>query len=530
MVLREKWPVLGRHEQAAVWLQIWTDLGRAPRTIDAYARGLAEYLLMCEREDVDPVTANRAHISVYVRELTSRPHHRGANVVVIDSGSGLANATIQQRLVPVRLFYDFLMEEGLRESNPVGRGRYTPGRWAGGQQRGLVPRLVKLPWIPGEQQWLRLLEEFRREPVRNRVMLALAHDAALRREELCSLRTDDVDPAHRTLRIRAETTKNRLERVVPYSAPTGVLMSRYLIHRALVSRARGPLFLSESRRNHAQPLSLWTWSKVVRRIALASGVERFSTHTTRHLCLTDLARMGWEVHAIAAFAGHRHADSTLRYIHLSGRELADKLNLGYAAHPRLARSGPDQRRGHGDVPVTVTVPSAAGRLGSSGSWQWPVDPARYDTAPLLRPAEQDAIAELGPGSLRRLARHDRAARGWQQIRRLLCPLDDAAAALEGPLTSHRRWAMLDATAVALLRCAETGRSCWAWTDEEWAGLLGQDQCGFRKAAPGWADDAVRPYLAAHAFLLGGFTAFYQLGGFSRLTLAWRVFGARPGRQ
>ena len=108
MVLREKWPVIGRHEQAAVWLQIWTDLGRAPRMIDAYARGLAEYLLMCEREDVDPVTANRAHVAVYVRELSSRPHHRGANVVAIDSGAGLANATIQQRLVPVRLFYDFL--------------------------------------------------------------------------------------------------------------------------------------------------------------------------------------------------------------------------------------------------------------------------------------------------------------------------------------------------------------------------------------------------------------------------------------
>ena len=67
---------------------------------------------------------------------------------------------------------------------------------------------------------------------------------------------------------------------------------------------------------------------MVRRIALASGVERFSTHTTRHLCLTDLARMGWEIHAIAAFAGHRHTDSTLRYIHLSGKELAGKLSQG----------------------------------------------------------------------------------------------------------------------------------------------------------------------------------------------------------
>jgi integrase/recombinase XerD len=141
VVLREKWPVIGRNEQAATWLQIWADLGRAPRTIDAYARGLGEYLLMCEREGVDPVAANRAHVAVFVRELTSRPSLRGADVVAIDSGAGLANATIQQRLVPVRLFYDFLMEEGPRESNPVGRGRYTPGGRAGGAQRG-IPKVL----------------------------------------------------------------------------------------------------------------------------------------------------------------------------------------------------------------------------------------------------------------------------------------------------------------------------------------------------------------------------------------------------
>jgi integrase len=73
---------------------------------------------------------------------------------------------------------------------------------------------------------------------------------------------------------------------------------------------------------------LWIWSKVVRRIAVQAGVPRFSTHTTRHLCLTDLARMGWELHAIAAFAGHRATETTLTYIHLSGRDLADKLARG----------------------------------------------------------------------------------------------------------------------------------------------------------------------------------------------------------
>jgi site-specific recombinase XerD len=326
--LEEKWPVLGRHPRAAEWLRMWEDLGRAPRTIDAYARGLAEYLQVCEREGVESAGATRAHVAAFVRELTARPSRLGTNVVALDSGAGLANATLQQRLVPVRLFYDFLIEEGLRDSNPVGRGRYTPGRRFGGHQRGLVPRLARLPWIPSEQQWLDVLSVVRGEPARNKVMFALAYDAALRREELCSLRTDDIDPARRTLRVRAETTKNRLERTVPYSAPTGVLLSGYLAHRAAISRARGPLFLSESRRNRAEPLSSWTWSKVVRRIAVEAGVPRFSTHTTRHLCLTDLARMGWELHAIATFAGHRSTDATLTYIHLSGRDLADRLNRG----------------------------------------------------------------------------------------------------------------------------------------------------------------------------------------------------------
>ncbi|MEQ4725526.1 site-specific integrase [Nonomuraea sp. B19D2] len=326
VVLEEKWPILVRHDLAAGWLRIWADLGRAPRTIDAYARGLAEYLEVCEREGVDPATANRAHVAVFVRELTSRPSHRGPNVVAIDSGAGLSNATIQQRLVPVRLFYDHLIEEGLRDSNPVGRGKYTPGRRFGGQERGLAPRLTKLPWIPDERQWLQVLAVAAAEPIRNRLMLALAYDAALRREELCFLRTEDLDPGQRTLRVQAEHTKNRLERVVPYSASTGVLLSNYLTHRARISRARGLLFLSESRRNYGQPITLWTWSKVVRRVADAAGVPRFSTHTTRHLCLTDLARMGWELHAISTFAGHRSTESTLRYIHLSGRDLSAKLN------------------------------------------------------------------------------------------------------------------------------------------------------------------------------------------------------------
>jgi integrase/recombinase XerD len=308
------------------------DLGLADRTVDAYGRGLSEYLSFCAEAMADPLLAGREHVARFVRDLTDRPsrHVRADAALASSDGPHLANATVQQRLTAVRLFYDHLVEEGLRDSNPVGRGRYAPGARVGGNRRGLVPRQTRLPWIPDEAEWRAILAIARHEPIRNRTMLALGYDAGLRREELCSLRTDDLDPGRRLLRVRAETTKGRRERVVPYSAVGGELLRAYLAHRASISRARGPLFLSESRRNRAKPLTPWTWSKVVRRIALAADVPRFGTHTLRHLCLTDLARAGWELHAIATFAGHRDPATTLRYVHLSGRELAAKLARGMA--------------------------------------------------------------------------------------------------------------------------------------------------------------------------------------------------------
>jgi integrase/recombinase XerD len=244
----ERYPQVAALSSACTWLTIQHDLGLAQTTLEAYGRALQDYLSCCAEHHIDPETATRAHVAVYVGDLLKRPHRQGQTVIQFTSGSGLANATIQQRLVAVRLFYDHLVEEGRRQTNPVGRGRYTVGKGFGGlRARGLVPRLSKLPWIPTDDQWQAILAVARDEPIRNRVMLALAYDAGLRRQELCALRSDALDPAHRLLCIRAETTKGQCERVVPYSAATGVLLQAYLGHRRTLSAARGPLFLSEHR-------------------------------------------------------------------------------------------------------------------------------------------------------------------------------------------------------------------------------------------------------------------------------------------
>jgi site-specific recombinase XerD len=309
-----RFPRLLRCDSATEWLKLKANLGLADNTLLAYARGLDDFFSHCECHSIDPLKTRRAEIAAYVQRLLEPKGQEGR---------GLSNSTAQQRLTSVRLFFDFLVEEGTIAKNPVGRGRYAAT--ARGAIRGLLPRYRRLPWVPSEIEWKNLITCVGSEPVRNRLMFLLAYDCALRREELCSIRTDDLDPALRTLRIRAETTKTRYARVLPYSQQTAALMQQDLQERRKLTRERGPLFVSVSNRNIAQPISIWTWSKVVLGIARRAAVPRFSTHTLRHLCLTDLARAGWEVHEIAEFAGHRSVQSTLLYIHVSGRELAAKL-------------------------------------------------------------------------------------------------------------------------------------------------------------------------------------------------------------
>lgn len=314
--------VLGRS-----WLTLLGNLGRSSATVDAYGRGLDQYLHFCRDLGVDAPSATLEHVSLFVCHLNGGIDNTPTKFRV-------SNATLQQRLTAVRLWYDHLVYQGIRELNPVPRGQYAV---AGGRepehaglQRGLVRRLIRLPRIPSEPEWARVLAEVAREGLRNRLMFALAYYGALRREELVGLRVSDLDVAHRLISVRPETSKGSRARVVCYAAEASPALAGYLVRRRTLDQGAGPMFLSESDRNPRQPLTKWTWSKVVERLARQAGIGGFSTHTLRHLRLTHLARAGWRLHEIATYAGHRNPQTTVTYLHLSGGDLLAKMAASVA--------------------------------------------------------------------------------------------------------------------------------------------------------------------------------------------------------
>lgn len=318
-----KFPTVADHQLAHRWLQFTANIGRAPNTIDAYGRAVEDHLRFCAAEGMDPLLARADTIAAWIRSMLDRPSHRPSKAPWAETG--LANATIQQRLVAVRSFYEYLVEDGLREQNPVRRGQ--AGRGGRRPRQGLVRHIEQAPWIPNEDVWQRILATCAKESLRNRLMVTLAYDGALRREELVQLDVEDFEPAHRLIHLRAETTKSQRAREVAFGTTSSQLFVAYLRERRTqFGRIDGPLLRSMSNRNYGAPLGSSSWSKTVESIARRAGAARLSTHTFRHLRLTDLARADWTIDQIAQYAGHRDVATTMRYIHLSGRELAARFH------------------------------------------------------------------------------------------------------------------------------------------------------------------------------------------------------------
>ncbi|MFF5196237.1 MULTISPECIES: hypothetical protein [Streptomyces violaceoruber group] len=101
----------------------------------------------CAAEGTDPLLARSDTVAAWIRDMLDRPSCRRSKDPP-RTETGLANSTIQQRLVAVRSFYEYLVEDGLREQNPVRRGQ--AGRGGRRPRQGLVRHIEQAPWIPNE--------------------------------------------------------------------------------------------------------------------------------------------------------------------------------------------------------------------------------------------------------------------------------------------------------------------------------------------------------------------------------------------
>jgi integrase/recombinase XerD len=171
--------------------------------------------------------------------------------------------------------------------------------------------------------------------IRDQAIVLLAHDGALRREEVVLLRVDDIDRKTQTVTIRAEITKNHMPGIIVLSHPTWTRLKEYIEEgrAALVkyygAEANGRIFLSDSHRNPGQPITKWTIKDIFDRISDALHIPQLTPHKMRHLMLTELKRSGMELLDVSRYARHRRMSSTEIYLHTDLSDLARQVNKAH---------------------------------------------------------------------------------------------------------------------------------------------------------------------------------------------------------
>jgi integrase/recombinase XerD len=314
---------------------------KSPSTIENYSRDLNDFLsAFPDIPFSELLEADESRIADYVDWLWKREAKQRAgqqkdrSKITYTTGSKLAPATIRRRISALRCFYRWSIRMRHRQDtlNPVREG-------IRGRERGLVPVPPSTPWIPDERQWVAILAYVLTHcSIRDQALVLLAHDGALRREEIVLLRVDDIDWRTHTIAIRAGITKNKQAGTIALSHPTWTRLKEYIEgdRAALImcygGDPDGLIFLSDSQRNPGQPITKWTVKDLFDRIRDALHIPQLTPHKVRHLMLTELKKSGMELLDVSRYARHRRLSSTEVYLHTDLSDLARQVKQ---AHSRL---------------------------------------------------------------------------------------------------------------------------------------------------------------------------------------------------
>jgi integrase/recombinase XerD len=153
---------------------------------------------------------------------------------------------------------------------------------------------------------------------RNRIILEILYDTAIRRAEVANIKLHDLDLGAGYIRI---TGKGDKDRVVPLSRRVCELVQNYILMvRPNFVSGEDPGHLILNRWGQKMdPNSVWA---VVKRCVMLSGIKKnITTHTFRHTCATHMLKNGAPARHLQEMLGHESLESTQIYTHVTINDL-----------------------------------------------------------------------------------------------------------------------------------------------------------------------------------------------------------------
>lgn len=261
----------------------------SPRTLNVYAERLGYLARHLEAKDIDIEDVKRQNIQDYLMALIGN----------------VSDETVNGRIRVYRRFFNYLEEEGLWEKpNPTHKLKLIK-----------ASKRIK-PVISPEQieRALRTLNKSTFEGYRNLTMIMLFWDTMIRKEELITLKVENLDLRGGLLTVYG---KGRKERQVPMGTKTIKTIHFYL------NRWRNgtPGNLVFCQRN-GKPITSRHCHKIIQDIGNKANLELYP-HLIRHSAATYFIRQGGSPVILQKILGHTSLNVTQNYLHMSNQDMID---------------------------------------------------------------------------------------------------------------------------------------------------------------------------------------------------------------
>jgi integrase/recombinase XerD len=147
---------------------------------------------------------------------------------------------------------------------------------------------------------------------RNMAMIIILLCCGLRKNELVSLETTDIDLDRKILKVRAETSKSKRDRVIPFNDLVKDKLKDYLNERKLEKKeyTTSSLFASNTR---DAGLTKDGFDHFIADLVEKSGVK-FHAHRFRHTYAVNLVMGGTDIAKVKELLGHVDIKMTAKYL------------------------------------------------------------------------------------------------------------------------------------------------------------------------------------------------------------------------
>lgn len=257
-------------------------------TIKNYKLDLTLFFDFLNKSNINYLYLNKDNVLAYLKYLDKM---------------NLKNSTISRRISALRTFYNYLMNEGLINSNIFLNVKN--------------PKLEKkLPNYLNYTEMEELLESIdikTDEGLKRRLLIEMFYSTGCRVSEIINIKVKDIDFFNKKIRIMGKGSK---ERIVYY----GDYAKKYLDKYLSKGMDKDYLFVNK----HGDKYTVEEIELIVKDIMKHLSIKTHVTpHTLRHTFATHLLNNGADIRSVQELLGHSNLSTTGIYTHVSSDRLKE---------------------------------------------------------------------------------------------------------------------------------------------------------------------------------------------------------------